>query len=318
MDKGKENSIAKTFDTLVGCAQIIGTAIGVIALLVSFLALVWGITYPERAIEVVRVISGEPTATSVPPTNTLLPPTDVPTATPTPPTPTPVPPTDTPPPTSTPPPTNTPTPIPLDVLYQQNLPIPIEQTEVIFREDFSNPQSGWLLEEAEYKDSEMALKNKDNWHPIWGGGIALAYPHLRFDNFILEVDARWSGGAVGGHYGVLFRYRGDEPSSYWYKNEFYDFVVGNDGRYSAGKWVDGERVVLLEGFLDALGHPGDINRIHIEANGPNMRFFINDQFLGNISDVEHDSGDIALTAQKPEGTQFFEASFDNVIIARHP
>jgi len=100
--------------------------------------------------------------------------------------------------------------------------------------------------------------------------------------------------------------------------EFYDFVVGNDGRYSAGKWVDGERVVLLEGFLDAIGHPGDINRIHIEANGPNMRFFINDQFLGNISDVEHDSGDIALTAQKPEGTQFFEASFDNVIIARHP
>jgi len=63
--KGNSDSIKGAFDTLVGCAQIISTVIGVIALIVAFLGLAWVITHQETAIQVVRVISGEPTATPV-------------------------------------------------------------------------------------------------------------------------------------------------------------------------------------------------------------------------------------------------------------
>jgi hypothetical protein len=129
MGKVKENSgsIAKTFDTLVGCAQIIGTVIGVIALIVSFLGLFWAITHQETAIQVIGVISGEPTAIPVAATDTPMKPTNTPTLRP--PTNTPAPkPTDTTistpvPPTSTskltptytpyPKPTSTPTPRPI-------------------------------------------------------------------------------------------------------------------------------------------------------------------------------------------------------------
>jgi len=113
---GKESSsrIAKAFDYLVGCAQVIGTVVGIIALFVSFIGLVWAIRNQEAAIRVVRVISGGPTTTPmviILPTGTPLPtytpfPTRVPLSTytpfPTPFEPSPIPPTSTPIPTNTP------------------------------------------------------------------------------------------------------------------------------------------------------------------------------------------------------------------------
>lgn len=79
MGKGKDNSgssIDRAFGTLVGCAQIIGTVIGVIALIVAFLSLAWAITHQEAAIQVVQLVSGEPTVTpmiTTLPTGTPLP-----------------------------------------------------------------------------------------------------------------------------------------------------------------------------------------------------------------------------------------------------
>lgn len=78
MSKDKEPSshVAKAFDYLVGCAQVIGTVIGIIALIVSFIGLVWAVRNQEAAIQVVRVISGDPTTTPmivILPTSTPLP-----------------------------------------------------------------------------------------------------------------------------------------------------------------------------------------------------------------------------------------------------
>jgi hypothetical protein len=198
------------------------------------------------------------------------------------------------------------------------LPIPIEQTDVILREDFSDPQTGWILWEAEYQDGEMVLRSEEDGHPIWGGGTALAYPALTFDDFVLEVDCHWSGGAVGGQFGVLLRVSGDASPSHWWKNNFYSFTMTNNGRYKVSKWRDGEKITLLEGSSDAINTVGDVNSIHVETNGPSMRIFVNNQFLGNVSDAGYVSGDIAVTAQKPQGTEFFEARCDNVIVGRHP
>ena len=90
--KGNSDSVRAAFDTVVGCAQVIGTVIGAIALIVSCLGFVWAITHQEAAIQVVQTISGVPTAT---PTVIIFP-TDTPS------------PTDTPYPTHTPYPTYTP------------------------------------------------------------------------------------------------------------------------------------------------------------------------------------------------------------------
>jgi hypothetical protein len=47
-------------------------------------------------------------------------------------------------------------------------------------------------------------------------------------------------------------------------------------------------------------------------------FAINGQFIDAIHDVDHNVGDIMLFAYAPEGAEFFEASFDNVVVTKHP
>lgn len=63
MSKEPVNPISKVFDYLVGCAQVIGTIIGIIALIISFIGLVWAIRNQDQAIQIVRVIAGEPSHT---------------------------------------------------------------------------------------------------------------------------------------------------------------------------------------------------------------------------------------------------------------
>ena len=92
---------------------------------------------------------------------------------------------------------------------------------------------------------------------------AYARPHLTFDNYVLEVDARWSGGAVGGTYGVRFR---DEN-----RDNYYAIYIGNDGRYEIGKQVEGRWASLSQGFSDAIDRNGGINKFHIEANGHDLQ-----------------------------------------------
>jgi len=230
-------------------------------------------------------------------------PTETPTTTPTP-TETPTrAPTDIPPPTNTPPLTHTPTPTPPPT------PIPVAGLTIIFQEDFSDPQSGWGREGGYgsytgYKNGELVVSH------TWSNHTTAARPHLSFDNFVLEVDSRWSGGAVGGIWGVRFRYQN--------RYDYYACFIGNDGRYEIGKQANGDWSVLLDGFADAIERRGGVNRFHLEANGHSLRFFVNDHLLGSVHDVEHDLGDIALVASNPSGSDFFEASFDNVIIAKHP
>ncbi|MFB0537519.1 MAG: hypothetical protein ACETWR_21345 [Anaerolineae bacterium] len=241
------------------------------------------------------------------PTDTPVPPppaaTDTPTPTYTP--------TARPTPTGTPPPTDTPAPPDTPTSTPPPGPISVSGLTIIYQEDFSDPQSGWerccwWTGEVEYINGEMVVKD------VSGPGEPPSYarPHLSFDNFVLEVDSRWSGGAVGGTYGLWFRYQD--------KENYYAFYIGNDGRYTIGKEANDKWSVLLEGFSDAINREGDLNRFHIEANGHDLRFFMNGQFLYSVRDVDHDLGDILLIARRPKGADFFEASFDNVIVAKHP
>lgn len=239
-------------------------------------------------------------------------------------------PTDTPPPSATPTATNTAvpsatplptetptmTPMPTDTPTATPPPVPISIAglTVLLQDDFSNPENGWELaggfpmdnrNEREYKNGEIVLNHAD-----WPDYFPYARPHLNFDNFIAEFDARWSGGAVGGIYGIRFRYQDRENYYYYY--------LGNDGRYAIGKRSNDNDSILLQGFSEAINRQGSVNRFHIEAGGSNLHFFVNNQFVGGIQDVDHDLGDILLLAQKPQGADFFEASFDNFIATRFP
>jgi len=198
------------------------------------------------------------------------------------------------------------------VLLRPSELIPTSEGTLLFEDNFENPEQGWDISlagrrpEATYTRGEIVLQRTSNVY----GHYAYARPHLAFDNTILEVSGRWAGGAVGGTYGVLFRYQNER--------NYYAFRVGNDGRYVLGKREMGVWTGLLTGFDAAIGRMGEINRIHLEVVGQEIRCFVNGVYVGGLRDSTHTLGDVALALWLPEGTDWTSAAFDDIVIARYP
>ncbi len=130
-----------------------------------------------------------------------------------------------------------------------------------------------------------------------------------FDDFILEVNGRQTSGDLGNTYGVLFRVQ--DPG------RFYRFEINGNGQYMLerrngdGSWtrfVDDwtETEAIKQGISVA-------NRLKVEANGPNIAVYVNDQLVQQITDNTYLRGNIALDA----GTfiqPHTKVAFDNVVV----
>jgi hypothetical protein len=199
------------------------------------------------------------------------------------------------------------------VLLEPGAMLPISAEMVLFEERFDDPELGWVVSEAGVREEasqvggELVLRRTSNVY----GEYAYARPHLTFDNFIMEVSGRWGGGAVGGNYGVIFRYRGE--------GTYYAFYVGNDGRYVLGRRQGGRWEGLFAGFSETIARRGEVNRIHVEVVGQEIRCFVNGTYVGGIRDVEGPGvGDVGVAVWLPEGTDSITAVFDDVVVAQHP
>ncbi|MCL4869593.1 MAG: hypothetical protein KJ063_11535 [Anaerolineae bacterium] len=195
------------------------------------------------------------------------------------------------------------------VIINQPAPTPVDVSsgELILRDDFSGTQGAWVLSQtgqAFYADGVMVL------HDRHFTGYGWARPHLRFADFVLDVDTWWQGGALGGRYGVQFSYQ-DEAN-------YYAFMISNDGLYSISRQVNGQSQLLAEEFTTAIRPAGQINRLRLETHGQMARFFINDVYLLDITQAQIERGDIVLVAQKATGADSFRVAFDNLTIHVHP
>lgn len=131
-----------------------------------------------------------------------------------------------------------------------------------------------------------------------------------FDDFVLEVDGHLVRGAPSSSYGVLFRMVSPQ--------EFYRFEIAADGMYilerhdPVGGWVrlmdDWRDTVAINQGLDA------VNRLKIEAQGPNIAIFANDNLLERVQDSTYAYGNIALDAGT-FGSPNATVSFDNLIVS---
>ena len=179
--------------------------------------------------------------------------------------------------------------------------------DVLLSEDFEVDNGAWSMApvgQAVYEGGGLIL-NDDRF-----AGNAWARPHLDFDNFILDVHARWLGGAIGGEYGLQFRL--DDESG-----DYYTFHLENAGRYVIGKELDGDWFEITSGYSPAIQNNGGVNLIRIEAIGEQFRFFVNGTYLIDIKNQGLAAGDIMFFATKSEGTEQFLAAFDNLRVARY-
>ncbi len=184
-------------------------------------------------------------------------------------------------PTETPvwfPPTATNTPYPaVSVVITPTLDLAVPYGELIFSDDFSNPET-WTLnrgssESAAIANNELTLALSKSGDYVYSVRVE---PELR--DFRLEITVNPSICRGGDEYGLLLRFV--DPDN------FYRFALTCDGQARVDRVYKGHpsspQPLSLFGSIPP-GAPSS-SRLVVSANGREMRFFINGEFLFSISD----------------------------------
>ncbi len=167
---------------------------------------------------------------------------------------------------------------------------PAASLQVLFRDDFSNPHSGW--DTVHEKDAIIEYTPQGQYR-IW-----LNYPHttiwanpgLQFTDTRIEVDALKAAGPDDNQFGIICRYED--------ANNFYFFLISSDGYYGIGKTKDGKQSLLTgEGNMTfareiAKGHA--LNHLRAECVGTHLALFVNGHHLATVSDADFSRGDVGL------------------------
>jgi hypothetical protein len=193
----------------------------------------------------------------------------------------------------------------------------IEESVVVFRDDFGSNANGWSVGEAsdDYGDylDEMsdgkfrlsAVSKQPTWNWTWVPDISTTDLWLRVDATLVQA----SGEAV---VGISFREN---------KNGYYYVEFANDGSYRVRSRED-ESWSTIQSWTasDAFSlEPGVANTFAVLAEGPNITIYANDQELTTVRDLAlTGAGIISLIGALPQADQSIVVDFDNLVIKEVP
>lgn len=216
-------------------------------------------------------------------------------------------------PTFTPTATRTPTPTPnmTATAQVQNAQATVESVQtnwkVVRMDAFDSNVNNWL---EDSDDDEYALMDykivdgKYRWeataHKSFIGWVRSDRKSLT--DFYLSVDIQQVEGPDSADYGVIFRE--DNNSNFYY------FGISDQGAYVLYVYFE-EWDTLINWTDTKLIHSGESNRITVIGEGSRFTFFINDQFLIEITDDTIPAGTTALAVELADENDRAVFEFDN-------
>lgn len=200
-----------------------------------------------------------------------------------------------------------PPPLPTPKPTEPSQPPPLG--EVLFQDDFEDPNSGW--EVASY--TEAAVGYGDGYYFVRGetdGIMMWGVAYQDFADVVIDVDTTQAEGPANNNngYGVFCRV---QPGQY---GDGYAFLISGDGYYGIWRVVQGDHQALIQWTRSAVVNQGNAtNHLRAVCDGSRLAFYVNGQLMGETTDTLYTSGDIALAAGslEPEPT---EIHFDNLVI----
>ncbi len=187
------------------------------------------------------------------------------------------------------------------------------RAKVLFRDDFSDPDSGWDRASADdgsmtdYVDGHYRILVNDTQADIW------ANPGQYFTgDIVVEVDAVKNGGPDDNDFGVLCRYQDVD--------NYYAFFISSDGYVGIGRVLNGEQSMLTDdGKMfqsDAVAQgSGALNHITAKCIGDRLTLIVNGKKVLTVHDSTFTDGDVGLIAGTYDepGTDIL---FDNLVVHR--
>jgi hypothetical protein len=180
---------------------------------------------------------------------------------------------------------------------------------VLYADDFTDPGSGWP-NALVFGNYYMGYHEPDFYHVevhAEGDRALATVPQQKFDDFTAKVemfaDAANTAPEGDFRYGLAVRRTG---------NRFYAFVLSP----VTGQWAvlrsDPTGIEVLDSGAEA-GTSGRSDRHHIavDADGPSLTFFVDDQQVSQLQDDTYSSGEIALYVETLDSPRI-HTHFDSI------
>lgn len=176
-----------------------------------------------------------------------------------------------------------------------------------WRDDFSDPTSGWQLEtdetaEVGYFEGTLRIVVKAPNRSAW------AWAGRRLYDFHLTVEATQVAGPDDNEYGVQVRMQDHQ--------HFYRFAISGDGYYQVSKYDGAAWEVLSAEWptSDAIRQGMATNVLEVVCIGPRLTFIVNGETLVEVRDSAYRWGDIGLYAGKFYTPGDVEIRFDDLVV----
>lgn len=181
--------------------------------------------------------------------------------------------------------------------------------EVLFFDDFSNPPSGWGLQNREdaqvdYFAESLRFLVKQPQNDLW------SVTGENFQDISVTVDAIKFAGPDNNDFGVICRYQD--------RKNFYMLVISSDGYYGIVQIKDGQYGMIGSTELqysEAIHKGQAVNHLRADCVGDALRLYVNDQMLIEARNADFLGGDVGLVAgaYQEEGVEIL---FDNFMVKR--
>ncbi len=186
------------------------------------------------------------------------------------------------------------------------------EMDVLYRDSFAPGETGPWMVEGDAQGRTAVLDERLIIQIDTPTTMQFAtLPEPIFSDFVLQVEARLLAGSLQSSYGILFRMQD--------ATRFYRFEITPDGFYMVerrnadGSWT---RFVPDWSVAPAIRQGiGVVNQLRVEAVGSDMRFYVNDTLVQQVTDSQYATGTIALDAGT-FGEAGLQVAFDNLLVKR--
>ena len=181
---------------------------------------------------------------------------------------------------------------------------------VVLKDAFDSNKNDWYTKpgDDEFAKTTYAIANgKYSWDTTAHKGFIdrVSISDNALGDFYLSVDSQQTSGPNSADHGVVFR----EDA----KSNFYYFGIDEQGQYAVFLYNQ-DWNTLIDWTLTDLIQPGENNRITVIGTGAHFIFFINDQYLTEITDDTLKSGTVALAVELAAENDHAVFEFDNVAL----
>lgn len=182
---------------------------------------------------------------------------------------------------------------------------------VLFRDDFSDPGSGWDVAANEkgqigYDGGSYRIRVDATEFSVWGN------PGRSFGDVAVEVAARRESGPENGELGVICRYVD--------RQNFVYASLSPDGYYGIAQMRAGDLKMLTGGgrMARAVGlPPTDVMHLRFICRGDRYTLIVNDVVIDAVTLAGFDAGDVGLLAGTFDRPGLV-ARFDDLVVSEPP